>query len=618
MNKTTSLLAFAAPLGLLLLACASAPAQDTGAAAPAAETSSLPMPADIFGNPDTLAMSFGGYRERSRDHVPSVGDLKEDVRIMHALGIRIVRTYNTQGYPHAARLLEAIHQIRQEDPDFEFYVMVGAWIDCAGAWTPAADHTRGDVENNTAEINKAVEFANAYPDIVRAIAVGNEAMVHWAASYYVGPHVILKWVRHLQQLKAEGKIPESVWITSSDNFASWGGADPIYHKPALEALIREVDFVSMHTYPFHDTHYNSGFWIMPAEDEDLPKEEQVRRAMVRARDYAKSQYASTAAYVHSIAPGKPIHIGESGWATTDSELYGPRGSRAADEFKSGLYYELMREWTNEAGISLFHFEMFDEQWKDAWNPAGSENHFGLINLRGQAKYALWDAVDAGVLDGLTRGEFRITKTYGGDRDALLADVLPPASSNDSTAHLINTRNRNRTAGEVVTESRYAVLLDGQPAVLDQGWTYPSAPLRINAWEGTCDIHLTDDGLIEVKTGAGEWWGCALEMNDQVGEDLTGFAGGTLHFEIRGEGNPRFSLGFQTGLYPKGNQVNSFVTFGPGEERRITPEWTAHSIPIAELDQGANLADVTSLLAFMGTTQPNQEVFMVRNIWYSVE
>jgi hypothetical protein len=40
---------------------------------------------------------------------------------------------------------------------------------------------------NAIEIDEAVRLANQYPDIVKVIAVGNEAMVKWAASYYVQP-----------------------------------------------------------------------------------------------------------------------------------------------------------------------------------------------------------------------------------------------------------------------------------------------------------------------------------------------------------------------------------------------------------------------------------------------
>jgi hypothetical protein len=87
----------------------------------------------------------------------------------------------------------------------------------------------------------------------------------------------------------------------------------------------------------------------------------------------------------------------------------------------------MREWTNKEGLSLFYFEAFDEQWKDSKNASGSENHFGLINLQSQAKYALWDMVDKGVFKGLTRDGKPITKTYNGNAAALWMDVKIPAA-----------------------------------------------------------------------------------------------------------------------------------------------------------------------------------------------
>ena len=115
------------------------------------------------------------------------------------------------------------------------YVMLGTWIDCKGAWTEVRDHSSENLENNTSEIEKAIGLANQYSDIIKIISVGNEAMVHWAEAYYVTPEIILKWVNHLQKLKKEGKLPSDLWITSSDNFASWGGGDESYHK---EELIR--------------------------------------------------------------------------------------------------------------------------------------------------------------------------------------------------------------------------------------------------------------------------------------------------------------------------------------------------------------------------------------------
>ncbi|WP_439475392.1 glycosyl hydrolase family 17 protein [Algoriphagus formosus] len=382
---------------------------------------------EILGNPAYQAISFGGYRERSRDIQPTVNQMKEDVKILSAMGIKILRTYNVQ-LPHATTLLKAIRELKKEDPNFEMYVMLGAWIDCKNAWTDLEPDHNVESEQNEGEIERAVALVNQYPDIVKILAVGNEAMVRWATSYFVQPWVILKWVNYLQELKTAGKLPKDLWITSSDDFSSWGGGDSSYHTEDLEKLANAVDYISIHTYPYHNSHYNPAFWRVPIEESKLSELEKVEAAMLRARDFAKSQYDSVASYMESIGVDKPIHIGETGWASISDGFYGPEGSHAADEYKQGLYYKHMREWTNEAGISMFYFEAFDEQWKDAANPIGSENHFGLFSLKGEAKYPVWELVDQGIFEGLTRDGNPIIKTYNGEIDSLLTKVsAPPAN-----------------------------------------------------------------------------------------------------------------------------------------------------------------------------------------------
>lgn len=380
--------------------------------------------AEILGDPDYLAISYGGYRQNTRDVQPTIKELKEDMKILSAMGIRILRTYNVQ-LKQAPNILKAISELKAEDPDFEMYVMLGAWIDCQNAWTDLEPNHDVESEANAAEIQRAVDLANKYPDIVKIIAVGNEAMVKWAASYFVQPNVILKWVNHLQDLKKEGKLSKDLWITSSDDFSSWGGGDSLYHVPDLEGLAKAVDYVSMHTYPYHNTHYNPEFWGVPDNEENLSDIEKIDAAMIRAREFAMKQYDSVSNYMKSIGVNKSIHIGETGWATISDGHYGPKGSRATDEYKEGLYYKLIREWTNEAGISCFYFEAFNEKWKDHHNKKGSENHFGLFTIDGQAKYALWDMVDNGVFHGLTRNGNAIKKTYNGDKKKLFKDVLVP-------------------------------------------------------------------------------------------------------------------------------------------------------------------------------------------------
>ena len=388
---------------------------------------------DILGNPEYLAISYGGYREKTRDAQPSIEQLKEDMKILSAMGIKVLRTYNVQ-LPHATNLLIAIRALKEEDPAFEMYVMLGAWIDCKNAWTDQAPDHDVESEQNEGEIARAVAITNEYSDIVKIIAVGNEAMVKWAESYYVQPDVILKWVTHLQNLKTESKLPKDLWITSSDDFSSWGGGDSLYHTEALAQLVKAVDYISMHTYAYHNSHYNPAFWKVPADEIELSEMEKVESAMLRAKKFAQDQYDSVKSYVISIGVDKPIHIGETGWATVSDGHYGSEGSKATDEYKQGLYYKHLREWTNEAGISCFYFEAFDEQWKDAGNPNGSENHFGLFTINGQAKYPVWDLVDQGIFEGLTRDGHKIVKTYNGDLEALTAAVLAPPAAEMSPQH----------------------------------------------------------------------------------------------------------------------------------------------------------------------------------------
>ena len=383
---------------------------------------------DILGNPDYLAISYGGYRERSRDSQPTLPQLKEDLKIMSAMGIKILRTYNVQPkLPHAANILQAIKELKAEDENFEMYVMLGAWIDCLNAWTDKVPNHNVESPNNEGEIKRATALANQYPDIVKVIAVGNEAMVKWATSYYVQPSVILKWVNHLQDLKTQGKLPKDLWITSSDDFSSWGGGSDEYHVEDLEKLVKAVDYISMHTYPYHNSHYNPEFWKVPEAHRGMPDSTKIEMAMERALKFSQKQYDSVSNYMKSLGVNKPIHIGETGWASVSNGHYGPTGSRATDEYKQGLFYKSMRRWTNRAGISCFYFEAFNEKWKDANNAKGSENHFGLFTIDGKAKYPIWDLVDKGVFEGLKRDGHTIIKTYNGNREQLLKDVLVPPS-----------------------------------------------------------------------------------------------------------------------------------------------------------------------------------------------
>lgn len=378
----------------------------------------------LLGNPKYQGICYGGYRTNSRDIEPNVSEVKEDLKILAAIDIKIIRTYNLHR-EEILNVLKAITELKKENPKFEMYVMLGVWIDCKNAWTEITPIHEEESQRNAIEIQKAVELSNKYPEIIKIISVGNEAMVKWATSYYVTPSIILKWVNHLQELKKTKQLPKNLWITSSDNYLSWGGGEEQYHTEDLNRLIKAVDYISLHSYPIHDERYFPEIWGIKENETNLSDKMKIDAAMLRARDYAISQYNGVVKYMKSIGVDKPVQIGETGWTTIDNLYYGDKGSKAADEYKAAQYYKLMREWSNKEKITCFYFEAFDENWKDSANPLGSENHFGLINLQNQAKFALWDKVDKGIFNGLTRNGKPIVKTYNGDENALWQDVKVP-------------------------------------------------------------------------------------------------------------------------------------------------------------------------------------------------
>lgn len=379
---------------------------------------------DIIGNPYYQAICYGGYRKNSREIQPTIAQLKEDLLILSAMNIKLIRTYNVH-LPHASNVLQAIFELKKENSNFEMYVMLGAWIDCKNAWTNFEPNHNEESPRNAIEINQAVSLANKYSDIVKIISVGNEAMVKWATNYYVQPNIILNWVNYLQQLKKNNKLSKDIWVTSSDDFASWGGLDDSYKVKDLEELIKAVDYVSIHTYPYHNTHYNPEFWKIPNYQGNLSPKNTIDAVMNRALLFAQNQYNTVKNYVHSISPNKPIHIGETGWASSSDGFYGADGSKASDEYKQALYYHAMRKWTNSENISCFIFEAFDEPWKDSKNPLGSENHFGIFTVDGKAKYTLWNDVDNQIFKNLKRNGNSISKTFNGNKEELMKTVLIP-------------------------------------------------------------------------------------------------------------------------------------------------------------------------------------------------
>ena len=99
--------------------------------------------ADILENPAYKGISYGGYRYNTREIQPTTDEIIKDLKILNALGFRIIRTYNVH-FEFAHNVLKAISLLKKQNPEFEMYVMLGAWINCKDAWTDHPDHDKED------------------------------------------------------------------------------------------------------------------------------------------------------------------------------------------------------------------------------------------------------------------------------------------------------------------------------------------------------------------------------------------------------------------------------------------------------------------------------------------
>ena len=133
------------------------------------------------------------------------------------------------------------------------------------AYEDETDHNLEDRILNRREIETAIRLADEYADIVKIVAVGNEAMVTWQA-HFVPAYTILKYVRELRVAQANEEFPADTLITTSDNWAALGGEEQ-YRSDDLKALMQEIDYLSLHTYAFHDTYWNLDLLWGPLPEE---------------------------------------------------------------------------------------------------------------------------------------------------------------------------------------------------------------------------------------------------------------------------------------------------------------------------------------------------------------
>jgi len=273
---------------------------------------------------------------------PSDKEILQDLQILrqqcHA---GLTRLYDSQENSEAVLRLIKANKLGMK-------VLLGAWLDaevsnpnCPWRKEPYPAKTlEANKLKNAREIGNAIRLAKQYPDVVLAVAVGNEALVSWN-DHMVPVDSVIAYVRQVKKSIAQP-------VTVADNYEWWT------HHGA--ALAKELDFISVHTYPV---------W----EGKDI--------------DEALSWSIANLQAVRNALPQSRMVITEAGWATVAKEF----GARASEE-KQKRYYNELYAWAGKMNITTFFFEAFDEDWKGEDNdPQAAEKHWGLFTVDRRAKLA---------------------------------------------------------------------------------------------------------------------------------------------------------------------------------------------------------------------------------------
>lgn len=281
------------------------------------------------------AIAYGPHRDGQSPGgaPPTRAQIAEDLTLM-APHWRLLRTYNSTGA--ADSLFPVLAASRTP-----MRVLLGVWI---GA-EDRRDSTGAVVEEfaamraaNRREVDAAVRLARRYPRLIAGLCVGNETQVAWSGNRV--PQQTL--VRYIRELRARTTLP----VTTGDDIQYW-------RLPASRALSRELDFVSVHLH----AHWGG-------------------QTLESAVGWIAANYDS----VRTLHAGRPVVIGETGWAT-DKLATGDQGTymkSPAGEAEQAAFTRAASAWVARRHVVTFFFEAFDENWKGGPDPHDAEKHWGFF------------------------------------------------------------------------------------------------------------------------------------------------------------------------------------------------------------------------------------------------
>ena len=260
------------------------------------------------------AVSYGCYRQGQAPGVkgPNKAEILQDLQIIQRHW-NLIRVYNADD--DTQRILEVIHENK-----LPLKVMLGIWLENESNQPQAK-------ASNIANILRGIELANAYPELIAAVNVGNETQVYWSG-HRLDSKLLIKYLR---TVRAHSNVP----VTTADDYNFWNKTESLQ-------VAEEIDFIVVHIYPL---------WNGKSLDNAIVWLDQTFRE------------------VQGVHPEKLVVLGEIGWATDyDPSKTGDGEQGTLIKTEVGLeaqerFLLALDGWVHNNQIVTFLFEAFDEPWK---------------------------------------------------------------------------------------------------------------------------------------------------------------------------------------------------------------------------------------------------------------
>ncbi len=306
-------------------------------------------------------VAYSGYRKGEdprTEKYPSEEEIKEDLDLLARGGWTLLRLFDSG--VHGQRVLKVIR-----DHQFDMKVQLGVWIEGA-----KADHD----EENRIQIEKGIELANTYDDIVVGVSIGNEVLDDWS-SVRTPPEDL---VEYIEEVRAGITQP----VTTDDMYI------PFKLEGQYENVLQvaqAIDYLSMHVYAMLDARW-SWDWRQLSVTEGP---ERAQAMMDAAMKYTKAAVRGARSALEAKGVDIPIIIGEAGWKSRHTKTTDSGEAFRAHPVNQKIFYDRLMAWTygsdrdEDSPEAAFYFEAFDEPWK-----AGDDG-WGLFNVDRKANYVIW-------------------------------------------------------------------------------------------------------------------------------------------------------------------------------------------------------------------------------------